>query len=396
MNIVLLADKKIRKGFESAVKNNPDITLLGTEMIIRGNTMSRIAEHHNPHILVIYHSSVPEKDGLTVNDVISFLHVKRPNMRIIYVYGKVKSVEAFTETAGFLTSNGIYDIVTESDFNKVIEVIGAPMSENDVNLLLDEFQQQQEESCQSAGEEDYDSRIYEALEIDFPTVTSLTDFDIDHIETLTTKSASSKNETLVIGIAQLQHHNGCTHTAFEIAAMLSKKNNVAVIMADNETYENLLSFHKLNPIAASKGVNVRGIDVYPYSMFKTIKEEYSAVICDFSYLRSNQKNVYAECDVKIMLSSAAEWDIGTLMNYVNYASEDYIHKINFLFPRVAQSRFIKFNKQLIKSGYNAYRLHTSPDWSCPHTQNILAYKDILSAYTIKSSAKPKKRLMRIK
>lgn len=394
MNIVLLADKKLRKNFENAVKKNPTITLLGVEMVIRGNTMSRIAEHHNPHVLVIY-KGVPEKDGLTEQDVISFLRMKRPNLRIVYVYGKVQDTNAFIDAADALVNQEVYDIVTDMDFQSVFDVLENPMTVENVKDYIEELLKEPEQLETSTDEVQETPEILESLELDFPSVTAHTEFDMERIMTVT--QSASGSERICIGIGQLQHHNGCTHTAFEIATIISRSNSAAVVIADDETFHSFAAFYKIKTSAASEGLNVKGIDVYPYSKLAEIRELYSAVICDFGYLREEWKKGFGECDVKIMLCSAAEWDMPLLLNYVNYSTESYLRDIHFLFPRVTQGKFVKYSKQLLKSGIVSYRLHNSPDWSHPHTDNMSVYKAVLKPYsTLPNTPKPKRRLFKVK
>lgn len=395
MNVVLLADKKIRKNFESAVRDNANINLLGVEMVIRGNTMTRIAEHHNPHVLIIYRN-VPAKDGLKVNDLISFLRITKPNMRIVYVYGTITDNTDFAMTAEFLMQNGINDIVPNYNAEKVLEVVEEPIEKGDVMNFIEElFSEETSETVTEEKDMIAEEQKYDELHIDFPTVTEINQFDIDNVMYITSQQAET--ELLRIGIAQLQHHNGCTHTSFEIASMLSRKNSTAIIMADDETFENLAVFNRINPIAAKDGLNVHGIDVYPYSKYGDISKEYSIVVCDFSYLREEQKKAFMNCDVKIMLSSSAEWDISTLTRFIKYDSENSARDIHFLFPRVSSTKFVKYNKQLLKSGITAYRLHNSPDWSKPNAENITVYKNIFSKYTVNSKPKKsKRRLLKVK
>ena len=101
--------------------------------------------------------------------------------------------------------------------------------------------------------------------------------------------------------------------------------------------------------------------------------------------------------MKIMLCSGAEWDMPLLLNYVNYSTESYLRDINFLFPRVTQGKFVKYSKQLMKSGIVSYRLHHSPDWSHPHTDNMSVYKAVLKPYSmLPNTPKPKRRLFKVK
>jgi len=393
LNIVLVADKKVRKIFEPTVRKNPSINLLGVEMLIRGNTVSRITEHHNPHAVVIYRD-VPEKDGMTVNDVISFLRVKRPAMRIIYVFGNVKDKHLFYQSAEFLTENKVFDIVTSNDVSRVMEVIDNPMTEDDINRIISELEAEDAVVEEKTVEKEEDNKVYEELAIDFPTVTAISDFDIDRVEKIVT-AVNTEQQTVVIGLTQLQHHNGCTHTAFEIAMMLSQKNSVAVVIADNETYDRLLGFHKISSLKTQDGVIFQGIHVYPYSKFEEIQSLYGAVVCDFGMLREHLKKSYDECHVKIMLCSSAEWDIAVTTNYIKFSDDRLVREINYCFPRVARSKFVKYSKQFRKSGCNSYRLHDSPDWTAPCTDNCNVYREILKQFSIRDVPKSKKKLMKV-
>ena len=396
MNVVLLADKKFRKPFEAAVKKDPNINLVGVEVILRGNTMSRIADHHNPHALVVY-KGVPEKEGITEKACISFLRMVKPNMRIIYVYGKVEDIEAFTTVTEQLISNGITDIVTDTSAEKVVSVIDSPMTEEDVQELIEKLTAPEEEIIHEEvlNEEFLPGQEFIPLEVDFPTVTASDKFDIDKI--VYEVSETKDSEHLSIGVAQLQHHNGCTHTAFELATMISKKRTVAVIMADDDTFEALAVFHKLNPLAAKQGLDVHGIAVFPYELRKHIVNEYSVVIYDYSFLREEKRKSFDECDIKLMLSSAAEWDVAKVLNYIKFNDDTYIRSISFLFPRVSQSKFLKYSKLFKKSGINAYRLLDSPDWTAPVEGNTMVYSHIIENYNIaKSGKQPKRKLLKIK
>ena len=395
MNVVLLADKKYRKPFESAAKKDPSVDLIGVELLIRGNTMSRIAEHHNPHALVVYRN-VPEKEGITVNDLIAFLQMKKPNMRIVYVYGNVADTKDYITVAESLLGKGITDIVTDFAADKVIEVLNTPMTEYDVREYIVQLTTTVEERSSEAEQVEpfATEQEYAPLEVDFPTVTAMDDFDIDKVVYEVTGAAEA--EHLTIGIAQLQHHIGCTHTAFELATMLSKSYKVAVILADDDTFEALAVFHKLNPMSVKQGLTMNGIDVFPFELNKQIAKEYDVTVYDYSFLREEKRKSYDECDIKLMLSSSAEWDISKTTNFIKYNDDEYVRSITLLFSRVAQSKFLRYNKVFRKSGINAYRLADSPDWTAPVQDNISVYTHIIENYKLSKSKTPKRKLFKLK
>lgn len=224
MNVVLLADKKFRKPFETAVKKDPNINLVGVEMVLRGNTMSRIADHHNPHALVVY-KGVPEKEGITEKACISFLRMVKPNMRIIYVYGKVEDIDTFTNVSEELIGNGITDIVTDTAAENVIKVIDEPMTAEDVRAIIEKLNAPEEEIPHEELKHDVPmpGQEYEPLKVDFPTVTASDKFDIDKI--VYEVSEIKESDHLTIGVAQLQHHNGCTHSYGACNNALKDKNS---------------------------------------------------------------------------------------------------------------------------------------------------------------------------
>lgn len=395
MNVVLLADKKYRKPFESAAKKDPSVDLIGVELLIRGNTMSRIAEHHNPHALVVY-KNVPEKEGITLNDLIAFLQMKKPNMRIVYVYGNVTDTQDYISVAESLLDKGITDIVTDYSADTVIDVLNNPMSEYDVREYIVQLATSTEEIKPEVNEVELvaTEQDYAPLEVDFPTVTAIDDFDIDKVVYEVTGAAEA--EHLTIGVAQLQHHIGCTHTAFELATMLSKSYKVAVILADDDTFEALAVFHKLNPMAVKQGITMNGIDVFPFELNKQIAKEYDVTVYDYSFLREEKRKSYDACNIKLMLSSSAEWDISKTTNFIKYNDDEYVRSITLLFSRVAQSKFLRYNKVFRKSGINAYRLADSPDWTAPVQDNISVYTHIIENYKLSKSKTPKRKLFKLK
>lgn len=396
MNVVLLADKKFRKPFETAVKNDPNINLVGVEMVIRGNTVVRIADHHNPHILVVYRN-VPIKEGITVKDLISFLRVKKPSMRIIYVYGSITDNADFINSATYFLENGITDIIKDETPETVTSVIDSPMTREDAENMIEELRSHDQEETPSEKEEvsAVDSIEYDPLRIDFPSVTALDEFDIDRVVYQTAET--TEGEHLEIGIAQLQHHNGCTHTALELATVFSRTKSTAVVI-DSDTYESICIFHKINPASVRNGINIQGIDVYPYDMRNMIANEYSVLIYDYGYLRDETRVSFDKCGVKLILSSSAEWDISKISTFIKYGDPAYIHSIIFLFPRVSQTKFIKYNKAFVKSGLTAYRLHNSPDWTIPHSSNVDVYNHIIENCIIKdtTTVKSRKKLFKLK
>lgn len=390
MNILLLTSNKQRKSIEPLFKNTPH-TILGNEPAIKGATVTKILDHYAPHIVVLL-DDVLVKEGITRNDVIVLLKAKRPTLRVIY---QANQNLLSTDTLSFLLNNQVYDILT--DTQKLANLVDSPMTEADVKEMIDQLEEKRK--AEEASEDSKNTPVldmqHDDLHLSFPVV-SLRDFDTESFQR-TAAAASVDAPNMTIGIAQLQHHNGCTHTAFEIAALLQKeKTNCCIVLSDAETYKNLAAFHELDPERIDIGLQVHGIDVYPFEKLEEVRNEYSCTICDFSFLREDQKNAFSDMTMKLMLCSAAEWDISTTLKYVNYPNIPYVHEIVYLFPRVSKPKFIGYNKQMIRAGCESYRLHPSEDWLSPCPENQAVYKHILSRYHLIPTTKKKRSLLRIK
>ena len=81
MNVVIAADKKYMKILrDSLTKHN----ILGYEGELKNNFVSRIAEHYNPHILIIVGGVRCRK--IDFFDTLPELRKQCPTMRIIYFF----------------------------------------------------------------------------------------------------------------------------------------------------------------------------------------------------------------------------------------------------------------------------------------------------------------------
>ena len=84
MNIVVAADKKYIKIFkDSLTKHN----ILDFESELKSNFVSRIAEHYNPHVLIVVGGVRSRK--IDFFDTLPELRKQCPTMRIIYFFGRL-------------------------------------------------------------------------------------------------------------------------------------------------------------------------------------------------------------------------------------------------------------------------------------------------------------------
>ena len=385
MNIVFLASNKERKNLEAQLKGSPHHSL-GNEPAIKGATATRIVDNYAPHAVVVG-EDVQEKEGITKLDIITLLHAKRAALRIIYI-----SQNLSMDTLIYLKENGVYDVIRSGE--ELLKTLDHPMSEDDIDQMIKDIIEAEREQnvlhvAQSDGEFAQEER--EPLLLAFRTVTEST-FDLNDIGTKNEPIVTVTPQPLLIGIAQLQHHNGCTHTAFEIAALLKKeKHSVCVVLTEQDTYENLAAFHNLHPEGIKDGIDFSGIPVFPLDKLNDAKKKFSCIICDFSFLREDDKRLYSSMHVRIMLCSGAEWDIATTMRFINYPSDMMnVYSIAYCFPRIAKAKFIGYAKQILKAGCNAFRLQFSEDWKEPCADNVELYHHLLRNYLYRTDKKEKK------
>ncbi|MBR4199978.1 MAG: hypothetical protein IKQ91_01710 [Oscillospiraceae bacterium] len=386
MNLVILTHNKRRKAVDAVMKNTAH-TVLGYETVIRGTTVTRILEHHVPHCVVIC-DDVQEKEGITKADVITLLHARRPSLRIITVTDR-NDIEYFS----FLKDNAVFDHISE--WKELPDVLEMPMTEQMLDNRIEEIKAAQEAAEAAAQEKEIaeEKAEHQPVDLSFPAVSAI-GFDMNTVERIVIPEQRLIDK-MTVGIAQLQHHNGCTHTSFEIAALLKeKKASVCVVLFDPDTFHDLAVFHKLDPEQNRDGLKVNGIHVFPVEKLDAAKQQYDCVICDISLLRDENRQLYNEMQEKIMLCSAAEWDIAKTMHFVNYEQNMNVRKVIYCFPRVSRKKFIGINKQMMKAGCTAFRLHNSIDWTAPCEENIAVYHQVIGKYLNIPVKKEKRRLFR--
>ncbi len=372
MNIVVLTHNKQRKAVNAVMKDTVH-TILGYETVIRGTTVTRILEHHVPHCVVIC-DDVQEKEGVTKADVITLLHARRPSLRIITVTNQDD-----LEYLSFLKDNAVFDHISE--LKNLPTVLEYPMTEQMLDDRIAEIIAEQEAAKAAEQEKEIaeENAEHQPVDLSFPAVSEI---GFDMMTTIRVDISEPKPiDKMTVGIAQLQHHNGCTHTSFEIAALLKeKKASVCVVLFDSDTFHDLAVFHKLDPERSRDGLKVNGIHVFPFEKLDEAKQQYDCVICDVSLLRDDNRQLFNEMAEKILLCSAAEWDIAKTMHFVNDEKYLNVRKIIYCFPRVSRKKFIGINKQMIKAGCTAFRLNNSIDWTEPCDANIAVYHQVIGKY----------------
>lgn len=387
MNIVLVTDRKSVKNFEETIKFE-NINLLGVETEIRADFVKRIAEHYNPHILVVSHGV---KSKTAFADLIPELLQRCPKLRIVYCFGRVdeNNERNYLDTLKLLSQYGIYDIldcaVYERGFRKrFIDILKTPMTADDLRQAVIHSEEQQTEHTNVFRQE------FEKILDTTPVILSKTEVEkpynneevivIDEQPELLNKD---KAEHITIGIGTITDSQaGSTLSAFELTEVLiSQKQSVALFLSEKK-YNNYISYHGLD--SAEQGCEINGITLYPLSLYKEKSTSVKFSVCDFGtdIIQYNCEiySYFEKSEIKICLCSFDEWDIAELAEYLNQPLP-YIKEVNYVFFPVSQANFVKFSKQMIKGHCKAYRLRNSPDYTqvCDWNRNV--YMEIISRYT---------------
>ena len=100
------------------------------------------------------------------------------------------------------------------------------------------------------------------------------------------------------------------------------------------------------------------------------------IVCDDGITLNH--NAY----IHLLLCSAADWDMPMLTDYINNVIIPNKMDVNLCFFPVTVNKFVAINKQLIKSGFNAYMLEPSDNWMATNANNNNVYSNILKAYIV--------------
>ena len=392
MNAILLSSKSRRKFYDSIVKEMMDFCIVSNMLIAKSAAVNQI-EEINPHCVII-DKSVKMKD-IDMEGFICLLRLKVQNLRIIYNFGTVEDVNdtAFRNTVAFLQQQKVYDIIIND--NEVQQIIEKPMKFGDITEKIQDVIELKKKLTVKSDEHtgiNEEKKENAKVELNFFALSDNYDFDINNITEIIDDGEDRKDNCLTIAICQLQHHLGCTRTSFEMAKYLySKLKNPCVVMTDNETYRNMLSFYRYKTTAAADGFSIDNIHVLPFNSLENAQRTYTHVIIDIGYFKPEYELALRKSDIKIMMCSAAEWDLIHISRWLNYPRYDYTRDINYLFT-ASQQRYVQLNKSLLKGNCMAYRVDYND-----HSFNKKVYEMIMKRYDLrKPNAHKKRKIMKLR
>ena len=387
MNIVIVAEKHYRRLFEDCLRNE-NHNLLGYETEMKANFNKRIAEHYNPHILVVVRGCKSKNYDFFAN--VKVLLELCPTLRIIYFYGNVTkdNEQDYLDTVETLAPFEIYDIfpydLYERGFKtKFLELLSSePTSSFQLQKILEQRRKDEENAEQFIRKFE---RIIDTTPVDLSKQKVDNEvYDSENVETIDMiPERLSADENITIGTALLSdRQTGNILTAFEIAVILKEAKKSAAVFLDDETYQNYIFYHGIED--APKGCKINGLTVYPMSLFDEKRLTVKYAVCDFGTAPAERSgdnyDRFVKAEIKICICSFNEWDICTLADWLN-SPLPYIKEINYIFFPVSEKSFIKFSKQMAKGHCKTFRTESSPDYTQPCEWNKKVYSHIMKQYT---------------
>ena len=389
MNLVILCDRNTQK----YLARNIDFTennyaVLSYENELKTDFAKKIITLM-PHIVVVFRGY--RERGADLIEEILKVKTDLPDVRFIYIYGKITDEQEFlAETTRFL-DNGIYNIslseLYEQGFKKdFFDLLKMPMDIEDFEFLL-----------QKRAENNRYFEVSDTLQTELAKVVDTTKLKFSKSEITAEYSENEtanfdelqewqNSERYVIGVSSVHNSSGVIQTAFEMAIILSQaKQSISLFLPDG-VYNRFLNFHEIDTNAARNGFTVNGLPIYPLSVYGSENTTAQYTITAVLDIRDT---LFEKSDIKIVMCRGTEWDISYLEEYLNLPLP-YIKEINYCFYPISQPDFLKFNKAMIQGHCKAYRLRTSPNYTNPCEWNRNVYAEILHLYTDVNTTKKMK------
>lgn len=326
-----------------------------------------------PHIIVIFKDT---KSQCSVIDEITALLDVMKNIRIIYIYGEVKSRDEFLHDVRQLSNIGVYDIVFDTvpsskEFEKrFFDILDNPLTLDDISAIIADCEAKKEQEANvdilvnkiAVNKQDDNTR---ALLFNYQGSTT-------GVSVVTEKDEFLYNEKYIIAVAPATPMSDASQTAIEITAYLHTLGVGAALYLNDIIYEQLRSF---TGMTSSATFLYQGIEILPLSAYSSamINNQYTVLSLD-----SFSNDYFVKSSVKIMVCYGTDPNACDLQKYVN--RNEFSREVNFCYYPISQKNFLKYNKAMQRASLKAYRLCTSPLAASPCRWNTNVYRDILSRY----------------
>ena len=389
MNLVILCDRNTQK----YLARNIDFTennyaVLSYENELKTDFAKKIITLM-PHIVVVFRGY--RERGADLIEEILKVKADLPDVRFIYIYGKITDEQEFlAETTRFL-DNGIYDIslseLYEQGFKKdFFDLLKMPMDIEDFEFLLQKRAENNRYFEVSDTLQTELAKVVDTTKVKFSKSEITAEYSENETANFDELQEWQNSERYVIGVSSVHNSSGVIQTAFEMAIILSQaKQSISLFLPDG-VYNRFLNFHEIDTNAARNGCTVNALPIYPLSVYGSENTTAQYTITAVLDIRDT---LFEKSDIKIVMCRGTEWDISYLEEYLNLPLP-YIKEINYCFYPISQPDFLKFNKAMIQGHCKAYRLRTSPNYTNPCEWNRNVYTEILHLYTDVSTTKKMK------
>lgn len=365
MNLVIIAGKRSVRPLETALKKSEQTVTVGKYTAVKPNTAAEIFEKYRPHGILI--SDDAASKGVSLIDFLSIIKMRYGYMRIIFMCSNDSS---FNKYASALYSIGVYDIVVGYDPAAIDYAILNPKTETpDIPVTEDSSDENKELSYPDRKVHEYPGNF---VGINYKDVSD-NSYSMQTVR-LTENYERIQRGNVIISVFGYNSRCGSTYTAFDIAFYLHKYERAKVCIVTAVTAGLCKYFNVDETTVNENGFNID--DVIIYSCFDKISDTFDYIVCDDGITLNH--NAY----IHLLLCSAADWDMPMLTDYINNVIIPNKMDVNLCFFPVTVNKFVAINKQLIKSGFNAYMLEPSDNWMATNANNNNVYSNILKAYIV--------------
>ena len=380
MNLIILCDKNTQK----YLIKNLDFTehnygVLSYENELRTDFARRVIDFL-PHIVVVFRGY--RNRGADLIKEILNVREEAPDIRFVFIYGKITDEQEFLQTTTELIENGVFDIsiseLYEQGFKKdFFDLLKTPMNLEDFKTLLQKRAENNKYFEVSDTLQTELAKVVDNTKVKFSKKAADAVYSDENTAQLDELQERRNGEHFVVAVSSLYQSIGIDTTALEIAVMLAQaKQSVSLFLPDSLYYP-YMDYQGIDKEAAKHGCVVNDLPIYPLELFdsNTPKAKFNiTVIFDIS------DKIFEKADIKIAMCSATECNIKELENYLNLPLP-YIKEINYCFYPISQENFKNYNGAMVQGHCKAFRLCTSSNYTNPCEWNKKVYHDILNLYT---------------
>ena len=380
MNLIILCDKNIQKFISKKLEfKENNYGVLSYENELRTDFARRVSDFL-PHIVVVFRGY--RNRGADLIKEILKVREDFPDIRFVYIYGKITDEQDFLQTTTALIENGVFDISISEPYGQgfkkdFYDLLKTPMNLEDFKTLLQKRAENNKYFEVSDTLQSELIRVVDKTQVNFSKTTVESGFSDENTTQLDELQEHRNSEHFVIAVSALYQSIGIDTIALEIAVMLAQaKQSVSLFLPDSLYYP-YMDYHGIEKEAAQHGCVVNDLPIYPLELFDSNipKAKFNiTVIFDIS------DKIFEKAEIKIAMCSATECNIKELENYLNLPLP-YIKEINYCFYPISQENFKNYNGAMVQGHCKAFRLCTSSNYTNPCEWNKKVYHDILNLYT---------------